>query len=629
MIKANLLFFFLLLIGMPLLARMQMTDIPKGFEDLRSDTLNVRLLNEQCWSLRRTNPLSAITIGKKSLEMAKEIDYAKGEAQILNYLGVCHFNLNDSPTATAYFYKALLFSDSLNISIEKGYALNNIASSLLFEGENHQALIFARKALALQTQNNDKKGIAYAMMRLSDVYRNLQQNDSLLITAQTAYKLLSELGMKENSLIALKNIGRAWEEEKQYDKALKCYKEIENSILISKVTERNTYVDLARVYNLLKLPDQAIVYGKRWISTQKGNEHILRQMANSYALKNDWKEAFQYTQQSMAVMDSVAKEEKLSQIKNLQILYETREKEKENADLKAKLFKRNLFVTASAAIIILICSLLLILLSKRLQQNRLNQLLNQKNEEILSQRDHLDETNKTKNKLFSIIAHDLRGPVGSASTFLELLTTHANDFTKQELLDNLILIKDSSKATFTLLENLLTWARAQKGEIVFNPLKNNLFKLTQSNIDLFASNAENKKIRIVNNINPDLSFEFDQEMINTVIRNLINNAIKYTGEDGLITISAKENYDIIEINVKDTGIGMDSDSAELLFITNLKQNRKEGTIGEKGTGLGLILCKEFVGKHKGTIWAESKPGKGSTFKFTLPRTHSMKKEMAI
>ena len=113
-------------------------------------------------------------------------------------------------------------------------------------------------------------------------------------------------------------------------------------------------------------------------------------------------------------------------------------------------------------------------------------------------------------------------------------------------------------------------------------------------------------------------------MINTVMRNLINNAIKYTNEGGLITISAKELDDKVEINVTDTGIGMDSDTTKLLFITDLKRNRREGTKGEKGTGLGLILCKEFVWKHQGTIWAESELGKGSTFKFTLPRRHPKK-----
>ncbi|MCX6237482.1 MAG: ATP-binding protein [Bacteroidia bacterium] len=624
MLKVYLFVVLSLLIRQPSLAKLSIPDLLNRSENRQVDTLTVNHLNQQCWSLRRTDPLSAITIGKESLEMAKEVEYAKGEAQILNYLGICYLRLNDSPTATEYFYKALLFSDSLNIDVEKGYALNNIASSLMAEGENRQALIFARKALTLQTQNKDKKGIAYAMIRLSDVYRNLQQNDSLLIAAQTAYKLLIELGMKENSLIALKNIGRAWEGEKQYDKALKCYLEIVNSISISKSTERNVYVDLARIYNLLKLPEQAIFYGERWLAAEKGNELILKQMANSYALKDDWKKAFRFAQMRMAVMDSIAKEEKLSQIKNLQILYATREKEKENVNLKAKLNIRNLFVLALSIIIILIGLLLLILQSKKNQQIRLNKLLNQQNEEISIQRDHLKELNQTKDKLFSIIAHDLRGPIGSTYTFLELLALRESDFTKKELLENLALLKDSSKATFKLLENLLTWARAQRGEIVFNPLQINLFNLVKSNIDLFLSTAENKKIIIANEIDPDLIFEFDQEMINTVIRNLISNAVKYTSADGIVTISAKEIDDSVEINIKDTGIGMDSETAGILFVTNPNRTRKEGTKGEKGTGLGLILCNEFIRKHGGNIWVESKPGKGSTFKFSLPRSHPVK-----
>ncbi len=621
MVKLNLLILFLILTGLPSTARLPMAYIPMESGNITEDTNSVKRLNQQCWSLRRTDPLSAIVIGKDALEMARRIGYNKGEAQILNYLGICYLRLNDSPTAADYFYKALLFSDSLNIRIEKGYALNNIASSLLAEGENRQALIFARKALTLQLQNNDAKGIAYAYMRMSDVYNQLQKYDSLLITAQTAFKLLKELGMHENSLIALKSIGRAWEGKHQYAKALSCYLEIVNSPSISQVTVRNVDMDLARVYNLLKLPDRAIFYGKLWLSTDKGNNLILRQMAHAYALKEDWKEAFRYAHMDMDAMDSVAREEKLSQIKNLQILYETRETEKENADLKMKLNINNLLVIAFSVIIVLIGLLLFILVSKKNQQIHLNKLLNQKNEEILMQRDHLNELNQTKNKLFSIIAHDLRGPIGSTSTFLELLTTKESEFTKQELLENLILIKDSSKATFKLLENLLTWARAQKGEIVFNPLKSNFFKLVESNIDLFVTNAESKKIRIVNEINTDLTFEFDQEMINTVMRNLINNAIKYTSEGGQITISTKEPGDTIEVSVRDTGIGMDSETTDLLFITDLKRNRKEGTKGEKGTGLGLILCKEFITIHKGTIWAESEPGIGSTFKFTSPRIH--------
>lgn len=624
MLKVYLFVVFSLLTGSPLLARLSIPEIQSISENSHKDSLTVDHLNQQSWMLRRSDPLAAITIGKKSLEIARDIEYSKGEAQVLNYLGIYYLKLNDSPTAAEYFYKALLFSDSLNISIEKGYALNNIASSLLFEGENRQALIFAHKALALLTQNKDKQGIAYAMMRLSDVYRNLQQNDSLLIDAQLAYKLLNELGMKENALVALKNIGRAWEGQKQYDKALKCYMEIVNSDSISKTTVRNVYVDLARVYNLLELPDQAIHYGKLWLAAEKENELILRQMANSYALKNEWKEAFRYAQMSMDVMDSDAKEERVSQIKNLQILYETREIEKENTKLKMILKIRNLYVLALSVIIILIGLLLFLLQSKKNQQMRLNKILNQKNEEISTQCDHLDKLNQTKDKLFSIIAHDLRGPIGSTYTFLDLLIMSESDFTKKELIENLILVKDSSNATFKLLENLLTWARTQRGEIVFNPLQSNLFNLIQSNIDLFASNAESKNIKIVNEIDEDLIFEFDREMINIVIRNLISNAVKYTRKEGLITISTNEIDDEIEISVKDTGIGMNRETSDKLFVADLNRTVKEGTKGEKGTGLGLILCMEFIGKHQGIIWAESEPKKGSTFKITLPRSHSIK-----
>jgi len=621
MVKFNLFIPFIFLTGLLLMANISMAGNPKISEDSKTDTISVNLLNQQCWSLRRTNPKSAISIGNNALKLAQQIGYTRGEAQILNYLGICYLRLTDSRTATEYFFKALTLSDSLNIVIEKGYALNNIASALQFDGEYVQALKYVQKSLIVQTQSKNIQGIAYAWMRMSDVYFKLQNFDSLLITSQKAYDLFNVLIMKENALVALKNIGRAWEGKKQFDKALNCYMQVLKSDEISKETAHDVYPDLERMYNLLNLPDQSIYYGKKWLSTANRNDQILREMAKAYALKKDWQEAFRYSQMSIIASDSVAKEENFHQIKNLQILYETRETEKENIALRVSLYKKNRFVFAFAAIIILACLFVLILLNKRVHQNRLNQLLNKKNEEISIQRDHLDELNQTKDKLFSIIAHDLRGPIGNASVFLEFLTSGENEFTQTELHENLDLLKDSLKETFKLLENLLTWALAQRGEIAFNPTKNNLYNVAQTNIDLFSSNAENKKVQLFNKLDPGLSFDFDHEMINTVIRNLINNAIKYTFEEGQITISAKTLNNNIEISIQDTGIGMDDETAHLLFIMNIGKNSTAGTHGEKGTGLGLIICKEFVSKHKGNIWVESELGKGSTFKFTLPLSH--------
>lgn len=536
----------------------------------------------------------------------------------MNCLGICYLRLGDAPTASHYFFKTLSFADSLNLTIEKGNALNNIASSLLSEKEYRKALSYTQKSLKLQIQNRDSDGIAYAWLRMSDVYNNLGQNDSLLIAAQSAYVLFKELDMKENVLTALLNIGRAREQKGEDEDALACYWEIINDSSATEEIVQNLYGELIRFYNRLKLPNQAVYYAEKWLKGSRNNDVILNNIARTYVLKGNYKEAFHYSIMSIAVKDSLLKEEKFRQVKNLEILHETREVAEENNDLKLKLNNKNLIISAFVLILFLISLLVLLVFIKRNQLTQLNKLLNQKNDEISSQHDNLLELNQTKDKFFSIIAHDLRGPIGNTSALLAVLTMNESEYTKQELLENLILISDSSNATFKLLENLLTWARDQKGEIVFNPLKNDLFKLVQSNIELFTSLAQNKKITIVNSLDAGLIFDFDHEMINAVIRNLINNAIKFTNENGQINIIAHLIGDEIEITVHDNGIGMESEYAKKLFIRNLDRKIKQGIKGESGTGLGLILCKEFIERHHGKIWVESEPGKGSAFKFTLP-----------
>jgi signal transduction histidine kinase len=583
-----------------------------------ADTTNINYLNQQCWSQRATDPKSAIAIGLESLKMAQKIGFYKGAAQAMNYLGICYLSLGDAPTASHYFFKTLSFADSLNLTIEKGNALNNIASSLVSEREYRKALGYTQKSLKLQIQNHDSNGIAYAWLRMSDVYSNLEQNDSLLIAAQYAYVLFKELDIKENVLNALINIGRAREKMGEDDAALTCYLEIINDSSATEEIVQNLYGELIRFYNRLKLPNQSVYYAEKWLKGSKNNDIILKNIAKAYALKGDYKEALRYSLMSIAIRDSLLKEESFRQINNLEILHETREVAEENTDLKLKLNNKNLLISAFVLILFLISLLVLLVYIKRNQLIQLNKLLNQKNDEISLQHDNLLELNQTKDKFFSIIAHDLRGPIGNTSALLAELTMNESEYTKQELLENLILISDSSNATFKLLENLLTWARDQKGEIVFNPLKNDLFKLVQSNIELFTSLAQNKKTTIVNSLDAGLIFDFDHEMINTVIRNLINNAIKFTNENGQINIIAHLIGDEIEITVHDNGIGMESEYAKKLFIRNLDRKIKQGTKGESGTGLGLILCKEFIERHHGKIWVESEPGKGSAFKFTLP-----------
>jgi len=230
----------------------------------------------------------------------------------------------------------------------------------------------------------------------------------------------------------------------------------------------------------------------------------------------------------------------------------------------------------------------------------------------------LEELNATKDKFFSIIAHDLRGPVGSMHSLLELISEPDIQMDKDQHFELLNVMKDVSKTTFDLLENLLIWANSQRGYIEYAPKYCNLNKIVELTISLFSQAALNKEIKLVNNVRSGCIGFFDYNMINTVIRNLVNNAIKYTDIKGEVSVSASESSDFLKVNINDTGTGMKQGTIENLFKLDTVSKSTKGTKGENGTGLGLLLCKEFIDKHSGTIIVESEPGKGSEFKFTIP-----------
>ena len=241
---------------------------------------------------------------------------------------------------------------------------------------------------------------------------------------------------------------------------------------------------------------------------------------------------------------------------------------------------------------------------------------------VKKQNQDLIESNKTKDKFFSIIAHDLRGPFNSMLGFAGLLHDEFDNFGTEEKKKFIGIIHDGLQNTLKLLDNLLIWARSQKGTIAYKPEKLNLFSETKEANELLTQNFEKKSIKLINKIPVNIFVNADKDMLSTIIRNLLSNAIKYTHKSGEITIKAislpdeKQNQ-FIGISVNDTGVGIPKDTQHSLFdITDNTSTR--GTENEKGTGLGLILCKEFVEKHSGKIWVESEVGEGSAFIFSMP-----------
>ncbi len=253
------------------------------------------------------------------------------------------------------------------------------------------------------------------------------------------------------------------------------------------------------------------------------------------------------------------------------------------------------------------------------------------NEKLLISEQKLTIANETKDKFFSIVSHDLKNPLSALITGTDLLFNYYDRFNDEDRIIKIRKISESSKFLFKLLDNLLQWSRSQTNSIEFNCTKNDLVCVINSNIELLKLNAESKNILIKYTGNNYIESNFDVEMINTVIRNLISNAIKFTPEGGTVEIGTiileEKTSDVyaenkINIYVKDSGVGMSEETINKLFRIDVNITT-EGTNKEKGTGLGLILCKEFVEKHKGKIWVESEVGKGSTFWFSLPNQHKI------
>ena len=250
----------------------------------------------------------------------------------------------------------------------------------------------------------------------------------------------------------------------------------------------------------------------------------------------------------------------------------------------------------------------------REQNQVLAQKVRERTNQLEANNEELQKLNNTKDKLFSIIAHDLKGPMGNIHKFIEMMiedTTLRDD-------ETLIMLKGSAANTYNLLDNLLTWAQSQRGEIEINSKKLNLAAVVNYPADLLNLQMLNKGITLDNNIPNDIFVQADMAILRTIIRNILSNAIKFTPDKGKITISALKLYDnIVQVCITDNGVGIDADRLAQIFEPVKNKNTK-GTAGEKGTGLGLLITYEFVELCNGKITATSVVGQGTTICFTLP-----------
>ena len=360
------------------------------------------------------------------------------------------------------------------------------------------------------------------------------------------------------------------------------------------------------------------------------NSNLLMQQSFDYLYQGylkleDYETALLYQNKYAGISELIYSEASERKIREIEIRNEIKSREaqiKSLEELKDKTEKElatsKKFVATLIVLLIVVLVSVVVFIRYYREKKKINDELQKKNAMVLEQNDKLKELNSTKDKFFTIIGHDLRGPLNSLTSFSSLLINHTSSLTEQEIKTIAIDLDKSLKNLYELLENLLGWARSQTNSIDFNRENFKIAPVIKESIRILAKAALNKKIKLEMMVDEDVKVNADINSVKTIIRNIISNAIKFTNSEGVITIFVDEWKDIVEIGIRDTGVGMSEEDQSRVFDISAKHTTM-GTNREKGTGLGLILCKEFVEMNGGNISVESELGVGTTFKFTLQK----------
>jgi len=529
---------------------------------------------------------------KRAFAISEEFHDPHYYVLILNKLGRVNASLGETEEAFENYELVLKYEEPLDQPQVEAEALFNLGHLYTQQGKYTEALSHHKRALALRRAIHDRKNEAVSLNDIGELYHLMKNDAKALANHIVALEIRQELKDKQGIAESYNNIGVLYFGKKNYSRAianLKLALDAGKGLQDQQQMRRSyeylsySYKELRDYKNALDSKEQYLVSNDFILNAE--NERELLEKENRYELGK-----------------SEAKIDKL----------ETDRIQREKEIEAQKKFRNVLFVLIALSLVIVALVTYLYIVKKRS-----NQVLQEANDKVQLQNVALQDLNATKDKFFSIISHDLRGPLNSLTSFSGLLINHTDSLSKEEIKMLAQDLDKSLKNLFALLENLLEWSRSQTGQIEFRSDKFDLATLLEENKELLKAQANNKKITIENTCHQEQPIYAHRNSVNTVVRNLISNAIKFTPEGGTITLGIKPQQDHVVVSIADNGVGMSKDIVAKLFRIDTKHTTK-GTANEKGTGLGLILCKEFIEKNGGRIWVESEEGKGSVFLFTLP-----------
>lgn len=564
---------------------------------------------------------------------ALQLDLQSNDSSAIcnSYINVGNSYLELGQFEEAYFYtqKAYQLGVAIKDTLSAAIAMHNLAVLYSNLGRLDLALVHFKNAESLSKAVNDTEGPAYNNHETGRAY--IKANDPakalpLLISALATSKSLGLVNLipKIYQSIAEANFLRKDFSNclTYYDSAIASFKEIEHQF-----GQAESHLGKSRVYlaqgKFSEANQIALASLKKAVDLKaQVLEFECHQLLSECAEKQgDFKNALLYNKRAQQTRDSLTSINMMSQVfenefqmrsqrKDEEIANLSKQKEQSASELKRQEFLRNIFAVVFALTIVLLYS---VYRSGR-RKVEMNDLLLQHQAEIEKRTQELEELNKVKDKFFSIISHDLRSPINSLAGLLDLME---KEQIKAEELPGLTKeMRIQFNHTKNLINNLLDWTLLQMNKVSIKKEKIGLKSLVDGNIKLLSS-MSTKKTNFINEIDESLTPFADQNMINLVFRNLLLNGIKFTDNGGTIKVAAVTEGNAIKVSVTDNGVGIAHEIQKVLFDKTTGYSTR-GTANEKGTGLGLILCKEFIERNGGKIWLESEVGKGSTFYVTIP-----------
>ncbi|WP_354437054.1 tetratricopeptide repeat-containing sensor histidine kinase [Mucilaginibacter rubeus] len=605
----------------------------KNLGKAKHDTDKVKIyysISRLYWS---RNADSALLMAQKSLDLAKKIHYEKGIALAYLAEGVAFGYKGRWPEALNSHLQCLRISEKLGMEGLSGNEYNNIAGLYTSMEDYSKALYYSQKAYKIAMKQNDPahEGTFSPLVNIGEIFKKKGLSDSAIAYNLKALVIAKKVKDPVFTAAAMYNIAENYITKKEYrlaegylNKALDI---AQNAGDDEDVAYCHTGLALTSYYT--GKYNSSMLYAQKGLdeSRRSGIVELIQTAYNVLYLTHqkmgNYQQALYYRNLEVALNDSLKTEQRLKTIRNMQSAYELEKKERQidllnknkiigQKELEKVSLKRDI-LTAGTILLVLLA---FILLRNYMQKKKLSEQLALQNKNISEQNLHLEELVHVKDRLFSIIGHDLRGPIHTISHMMDIvkeksLSEEESDYWIEKIDETLII-------TSSLVENLLYWAKSQLDGIQPNPAGFDVRKLIDQNVMLLKQRAAEKKVVVTSEeiAEPVMVFG-DETMIDIVIRNLLENAVKFSKAGDHVTVTAEKSEAFAILKVRDNGKGIPEEAQSKIF-NKYTSYTTFGTASEKGSGLGLLLCKELVERNNGTIWFESKAGIGSTFYFTVP-----------